>query len=66
MADLALVESGVPLLQVLDLQHPVEGALLVQHREARVRGVGERAGRQDVPVAHADPRDLETRDGIGS
>ena len=31
---------------------------LVQHREPRVGGVGERAGRQDVPVAHPDPRDL--------
>lgn len=58
LAHLALIVALVPLLQVLDPQHPVEGALLVQHGEARVRRVRADAVGQDRPVAAADPRNL--------
>lgn len=53
-ADLALVDAGVPVLRVLDLEVPVLGALLVDRPEPLVTGVCVPADGQemDVPVPH--------------
>lgn len=56
--DLALVDSGVPLLGPLDLQRPVVGVFVMRRLEALVRGVRVAAHRQDVNVPVPYPGDL--------
>lgn len=55
---LALVHAVVAPLHKLDLQRPRVGAGRVQNGESLVVGVHLGAGREDVPVAPSDPRDL--------
>lgn len=56
--DLTLVNALVPLLQVVDQQHPVLRARGVPGREPFVRGVGEATHRQQVDVSVPHPRHL--------
>lgn len=58
---LALVDAGVPVLRILDLQHPVVRLGHMYRPEALVVRVRVPADRQqvDVPVSH--PRHLQMR-----
>lgn len=53
-ADLALVDAGVPVLRVFDLEVPVLGALLMDRSEPLVTSVCVPTDGQemDVPVPH--------------
>lgn len=57
--DLAFVDPTVPVLRVLDLQHPVLRVRLVDRLEALISRVGVPAHRQQVDVSVSDPRDLQ-------
>ena len=61
---LALVDSSVPVLWVLDLQHPVLGLWLVDRLEALVSRVGVPAHGQQVDVPVPYPRDLQQHLGL--
>ena len=56
---LAFVLPGVAVLDVMDLQKPVVGSLLVNGLEAVVTGVGEPAYCQQVQVTGPNPRNLK-------
>ena len=59
LTDLANVGSLIPLLQILDNQGPLgAGATRVQELEPGVLREDLGAGRQDVPVAATNPRNL--------
>ena len=59
LTDLANVGSLIPLLQILDNQSPLgAGATWVQELEPGVLREDLGSGRQDVPVAATNPRNL--------
>ena len=59
--DLALVDAGVPLLHVLDDEHPLVGGAVVPRSEPLVRRVRVLAHGQDVHVPVADPGHLKSK-----
>lgn len=54
--NLALVGAVVLLVQKLDLEGPVVGAVSVKHHKPIIVGVGEKASGEDVPVPTTHPR----------
>jgi hypothetical protein len=56
---LALVDTGVPVLGILDLKSPVFGVRLMYRPETLVASVGVPAHRQEMDVAVPHPRHLQ-------
>lgn len=59
--NLALVNTGVTLLHVLDAQIPVVAVFWMPDAESPITRVGVDAGGQDVEVAFAHPGYLEQK-----
>ena len=59
--NLALVDASVPLLHVLDDEHPLVGGAVVPSREPLVRRVRVLANGEDVHVPVTDPSHLRKR-----
>ena len=59
---MALVDAGVPLLDVLDDQGPLARADVVPGQEPLVGGESALANRQDVNVPVTDPSHLKEKE----
>lgn len=58
---LTLVDSGIPVLGVLDLECPVFGLLLVDGTEALVARIGVPSNCKQVDVSVSHPRNLKDK-----